>query len=117
MDINQSSFENLLGELTSIEEKNSPKQCFYSGKISLLTEGRRVAVVGSRKVSDNGLIRTDFLCEALVRHQIIIVSGLAEGVDTMAHKSAIKYQGKTISVLGTPLSQAYPRKTKSYWTL
>lgn len=69
-----------------------------------------VAVVGSRKVSEDGKRRTRKLVHHLVNDGYTIVSGLAEGVDTIAHKSAIEFGGKTIAVIGTPLSHSYPKE-------
>jgi len=97
------------GDLTEIEAKYAPNKLFYSGNVDLLTDGRRVSVVGSRKVTDKGVRRTQILTEALVKNDIIVVSGLAEGVDTVAHETAIKNGGKTIAVLGTPIDKAYPK--------
>jgi hypothetical protein len=48
----------------------------------------------------------------LVAHQIVVVSGLAEGVDTAAHTAAIEAGGHTIAVLGTPLDQFYPKENR-----
>lgn len=101
-----------LNQLTAIERKNSPDAFFYHGNFSLLEKGRRVSVVGSRKVSDIGISRVDFIVKKLVQNDITVVSGLAEGVDTAAHSCAIKYGGNTISVIGTPLDQYYPKKNK-----
>lgn len=69
-----------------------------------------VAVVGSRKVSDEGVRRTRKLVRCLVNDGFTIVSGLAEGVDTCAHKTALEFGGKTIAVIGTPLSHNYPKQ-------
>ena len=71
---------------------------------------RSVAVVGARKPSPEGLARTCRLVRALVADGFTIVSGLAAGVDTMAHRTAIEEDGRTIAVLGTPLSHAYPKE-------
>jgi DNA processing protein len=74
-----------------------------------LAESRCVAVVGSRKASDQGIARTRRLVRELVQDNFTIVSGLAAGVDTAAHETAIDAGGRTIAVIGTPLSDAYPR--------
>ena len=69
-----------------------------------------VAVVGSRKVSEDGARRTRKLVKCLVQDGFTIVSGLAEGVDTNAHRTALEMGGKTIAVIGTPLSHNYPKQ-------
>ena len=74
-----------------------------------LTASRSVAVVGTRKPSEQGLLRTRKLVRRLVNDRFTVVSGLAAGIDTMAHQTAIKEDGQTIAVLGTPLSGVYPR--------
>ncbi len=105
----QINIRETLGELTSSEIKNAPEILFCEGDLNLLLEGTRVSVVGSRDVSPAGQLRAQTLTKALVRHGIIVVSGLAEGVDTIAHRTAMENEGRTIAVLGTPLSQVYPK--------
>jgi DNA processing protein len=75
-----------------------------------LAESRSVAVVGTRQPTPDGIARTRKLVKALVKDNFTIVSGLAAGVDTMAHETAIAEGGRTIAVIGTPLSHAYPRE-------
>ncbi len=82
---------------------------YYSGNLDLLST-RSVAIVGSRVPSENGLKRTKKLTELFVKDNFTIVSGLAKGVDTMAHKTAISCKGKTIAVIGTPLNHVYPKE-------
>lgn len=82
---------------------------YYSGDLDLLST-RSIAVVGSRAPSEDGLKRTKKLVELLVLDNFTIVSGLAKGVDTMAHKTAIAAGGKTIAVIGTPLDKVYPKE-------
>ncbi|MGE8511938.1 MAG: DNA-processing protein DprA [Chryseobacterium culicis] len=106
------SFNDYYNKLTSIEKKNSPKELFYKGDFSLLENGRRVAVVGSRKVSDLGVRRARKITKLLVKNDITVVSGLAEGVDTIAHKTAIDFHGKTVGVIGTPLDKYFPAENK-----
>jgi len=106
------NYADYLSKLNELEKKNAPKELFYEGNISLLTKGIRVSVIGSRKVTDLGVRRARILTESLVNKGIIVVSGLAEGVDTVAHETAINLKGSTISVLGTPLDKTYPAKNK-----
>ena len=94
--------------LNLYEQKYAPKDFFTKGDFSLLTKGRRVSVVGSRAVTDEGRERAQRLVAQLVSHEVTVVSGLAQGVDTVAHESTIAMSGRTIAVLGTPLSQMFP---------
>jgi len=103
----------LISEPNELVRKHAPDSLFVEGDTSLLTEGLRVSVVGTRKPSEAGRARARAFARALARHDIIVVSGLADGVDTIAHQTAIESGGKTIAVLGTPLSQAYPASNKS----
>ncbi|WP_338360161.1 DNA-processing protein DprA [Yeosuana marina] len=96
--------------LSDTEKKHSPEKLFFAGDENLLFDKRRVSVVGSRTASKEGLLRAKIVVKALVQHDIIIVSGLAKGIDTMAHQRAIALGGKTIAVLGTPLNKVYPRE-------
>lgn len=106
-------YVNFLSGLSEIERKYAPDKIFWEGDANLLTAGLKVSIVGSRKATDNGLQRAKLFTEALVNRGIIVVSGLAEGIDTAAHEAAIKAGGKTIAVLGTPLSKTFPAKNKS----
>ncbi|ELV3374374.1 DNA-protecting protein DprA [Enterobacter cloacae] len=84
---------------------------YYQGWWDLVNT-RSVAVVGSRKVSEEGARRTRRLVKCLVEDGFTIVSGLAEGVDTNAHQTALALGGKTIAVIGTPLSHNYPKQNR-----
>lgn len=99
----------LLGPLNEVERKFAPATLYVEGDVSLLTGGRRVAIVGSRKASEIGLRRAARLARVLTAERITVVSGLAEGIDTAAHRSAIQHGGRTIAVLGTALDQSYPK--------
>lgn len=77
-----------------------------------LTELPGVAVVGTRKPTEEGRRRVRQLVPALLRSGFVIVSGLAEGIDTEAHEAALREGGQTIAVLGTPLSTCYPKQNQ-----
>jgi DNA processing protein len=95
---------------SKLKDANEPVEIlYYSGNIEYLKE-RSVAIVGSRKPSAEGLKRANNIVKRLVLDGFTIVSGLAAGIDTMAHDTAISMNGKTIAVLGTPLSQVYPKE-------
>jgi DNA processing protein len=83
------------------------QRLFYAGDLSLLKRPC-VSIVGTREVSDSGKTATDWLARKLCDAGIVIVSGLAYGVDQAAHSAAIAQAGKTIAVIGTPLDKAYP---------
>jgi DNA processing protein len=98
----------LLGSLNAVELKHAPPVLYLEGRRDLLEVGARVAVVGSRKASEMGLARARKLTIKLVEHGVVVVSGLAAGIDTAAHTTAIARGGATIAVLGTPLDRTYP---------
>lgn len=77
-----------------------------------LAASRAVAVVGTRRPSAEGLARTRRLVRALVADDFTVVSGLAAGIDRMAHETAMAANGRTIAVIGTPLSHAYPEANR-----
>lgn len=101
--------EELLGPLNETERRRSPKQLFVAGDRSLFEVHPRIAVVGSRKASADGLSRATRLAKMLAQHGAIVVSGMAEGIDAAAHRGAINSNGRTIAVLGTPLDKSYPK--------
>jgi DNA processing protein len=94
------------------DAKEPVQVLYYSGNIDYLNT-RSVAIVGSRKPSDDGLRRAARLAALLVNDDFTIVSGLAQGIDTMAHKTAINAKGRTIAVIGTPLNEVYPKENAS----
>lgn len=71
-----------------------------------------VAIVGSRNVSPEGAARARRLARELSSAGIVVVSGLAKGVDTEALTAAMEANGRTIGVIGTPLDRAYPAENK-----
>ncbi len=84
--------------------------------LSLQTRGDRsllqstaVAVVGSRRASPYGINAAQHLTRELVSAGVVIVSGLARGIDAAAHEAALAASGKTIAVLGTGIDVIYPR--------
>lgn len=84
---------------------------YFSGNIDYLNSPS-IAIVGSRKPSKDGLTRASKLVRSLVEDGFTIVSGLAEGIDSEAHKTAISCGGRTIAVIGTPLNVYYPKENK-----
>lgn len=75
-----------------------------------LVETRCVAVVGARNPTEEGQARAKRLVKLLVDDGYTIVSGLARGIDTVAHTTAIESGGRTIAVIGTPICVSYPKE-------
>lgn len=104
---------------------NTPLDCLpykalsQPGILPLWTEGNLdllnlplASVVGSRDVSPRGASATQHIVQILLDHGICVVSGLAKGVDTIAHQYALDYVGRTIAVIGTPINLCYPRENE-----
>lgn len=89
----------------------SGPKIWMAGDVSLVKRPS-VAVVGARDVSLEGAARARRLAKELAQAGVVIVSGLAKGVDTAALTAAIDAQGKTIAVIGTPITRAYPAENK-----
>ena len=104
------ALEELIGPLNDVEKKYAPKQLYVAGELPIPLSTPRVAVIGSRKAFPKGLDAASNIARTLVKHNVIVVSGLAEGIDSSAHKAAIEENGHTIAVLGTPLDRVYPWK-------
>lgn len=99
--------------LNLVEFKHSPREIFFAGDSTLLRAVPSVSVVGSRKATDAGLSFAAELSRWLVAHGAVVVSGLAEGIDTAAHVAALEASGRTVAVLGTPLDQCYPARNRA----
>ncbi|MCL2177788.1 MAG: DNA-processing protein DprA [Firmicutes bacterium] len=90
----------------------APKLLYYKGDITLL-DTKCVAVVGTRLCTSYGKELTKKFTKELVEFGITIVSGLALGIDTIAHDEALRAGGKTIAVLGSGLANIYPYQNKN----
>jgi DNA processing protein len=86
---------------------------YFRGWWDLIESPKRVAIVGARTASEDGIRRTRKLARLLVNAGYTIVSGLAKGVDTAAHTTAIEAGGNTIAVIGTPITDHYPPENKA----
>lgn len=91
--------------------EEAPPYLFMRGNISLLKENI-VSVVGSREASNEGIERSYRLSKLLGRAGIVVASGLAKGIDTAAHKASIDNNYSTIAVIGTPITQVYPKENE-----
>lgn len=86
-------------------------ELYIRGKI-LKSDAKAIAVVGSRKATPRGTKLARKFVRALCRSGLTIVSGLARGIDTIAHQTALKEGGRTIAVLGSGLDIVYPPENK-----
>lgn len=86
-----------------------PFVLFYEGNISLLNNGIRnkIAIVGTREPSAYSISALEKIVEGL-NENIVVVSGLAKGIDGYSHRFAIKYKRNTIAILGSGLDYCYP---------
>lgn len=96
--------------LSSIPD--APKVLYYRGDLTTLFDLPLVAVVGSRKVDSYGVHVTKTICTELARRGVVLVSGLAFGVDTLAHTSALEVGSKTIAVMPCGIATEYPRTNR-----
>ncbi len=101
--LHSSNYPPLLREIP-----DPPKALYYLGQDISVLSIPSLAVVGSRKVSHYGKTVTELLASQLARGGISITSGLALGVDSIAHKAALETQGLTIAVLPCGLDRIYP---------
>jgi DNA processing protein len=100
----------LLGDLNEIEKKYAPAELFAVGDLDAFFSGPRASIVGSREASQEGLKRAARAARELAAAGVVVVSGLAEGIDTAAHRAAIDTDGgRTVAVLGTPLNVVSPK--------
>ncbi|MBU6415427.1 DNA-processing protein DprA, partial [Patescibacteria group bacterium] len=96
---NNAEYPKLLNEI-----HNPPEVLYVKGELE--HGSPRLAVVGSRKPTRYGIDMTEELVRGLAAESnVVIVSGLASGIDTAAHKAALKYGSRTIGVLGSGMDE------------
>lgn len=93
------------------DTSGTPPFLFLKGNVHLLNE-RSVCVVGSRNASAESMKKTEKIVKSLIKRNIVVNAGLARGIDTATHKTAIDNGGRTIAVIGTPINQYYPKENK-----
>ena len=90
---------------------NLPPFLFVRGEL-LETDARSVAVVGTRQPSPDGIRRAGRMSRLLAEQGVTVISGLAKGIDTTAHRAALDAGGRTIAVLGTGITMCYPSQNR-----
>ena len=88
---------------------NLPPFLYVKGRL-LERDLRSVAVVGTRKPTEDGLERADRMASLLTGAGVTVVSGLARGIDTAAHQATLERGGRTIAVVGTGITRCYPKE-------
>lgn len=101
--LTDSSYPELLRQI-----HHPPDPLFVRGSLPA-SDRLWVAVVGSRKASSYGLAAVSRLVKPLAERGIVIVSGLAFGIDAAAHEAALAVSGTTVAVLGSPAEEITPR--------
>lgn len=91
---------------------NPPRQLYLGGDRLLLRE-RMVAIIGSRDCSEYGAGVAERLAAELSRAGVVILSGLARGIDGYAHRGAMLVAGRTVAVLGTGIDVIYPKRNRA----
>jgi DNA processing protein len=87
-----------------------PWVLFARGNLSLLAKQPKLAVVGSRQATQYGKSAIRLLFPPLMEKGVVIVSGLANGIDTLAHENAMQNGGDTIAVIAGGLNHIYPKE-------
>lgn len=93
-----------------------PVVLFYQGDLELLDSKKLLGVVGARQCSSYALQALTQLLPNVIQQKLILVSGLAKGVDGLSHQLALKYHGKTIAVIGNGLDISYPSCNRALQT-
>ncbi|NME04824.1 DNA-processing protein DprA [Psychrobacillus sp. BL-248-WT-3] len=89
-----------------------PVILYTKGDVSLLANIKKIAIIGSRKATSYSEKSIEKILPPLIQQNYVIVSGLARGADTLAHRKTIEMGGKTIGVLGTGFSNIYPKENE-----
>ncbi len=103
--LDDGSYPELLREID-----DPPITLYVKGDWQACFDAPCIAIVGSRRCSTYGANASEMLSRDLAANGICIVSGLARGIDTAAHRGAIAGNGRTIAVLGTGIGQVYPKE-------
>ncbi len=94
------------------EISDPPITLYVRGDWQACFEQPGVGVIGSRLCSTYGANASEMLARDLASRGICVVSGLARGIDTAAHRGAIRGQGRTVAVVGTGIDGVYPKENK-----
>src|SRR5690606_4370987 len=93
--------------------KDAPLDLYAIGDITLLKYDKKLSVIVTRNPTIDAMGKLELIVKPLVEDDWLIVSGLAKGIDSMAHLTSLKYNGKTIAVLGSGFKHIYPQQNTS----
>lgn len=106
-----------IGYIT-IEDKEYPQRLkqiperpiilYYKGNKEILNESTTCGIVGTRRNDELGKNYTKNIVDILTKNNVVVISGLARGIDIIAHRKAIENNSKTVAVLGSGLKYIYP---------
>ena len=89
-----------------------PPLCLYVRGTLEKKDAQALAIVGTRRASHYGMAQADRLAYQVSKAGFVVVSGLARGIDTVAHKAALKAGGRTLAVLGGAMDKLYPPENR-----
>lgn len=120
-----STLEKVGGKIITIKDEAYPSRLrnIYDPPALLYLKGElkkedefAVSIVGSRKTNPYGRWITERISKDLARHGVTVVSGMARGIDSVAHWGAVSEGGRTIAVLGCGIDVIYPRENRNLYT-
>ncbi len=93
---------------------NAPLVLFYKGDLALLKADCTVGIIGSRRCNAEGEKACSMIAREVAEAGAVVVSGLAQGVDSIAHKSCVAAGGRTVAFLGVPMDEYFPKTNKNF---
>jgi len=105
--IKDKAYPGLLKEISDY-----PKNIYYRGDVSVLNHSPAISVVGTRRCSEYGVSAATSIVNELAKANFLIISGMAKGIDSCAHKAALENGAKTVAVLGSGIddNNIYPQR-------
>ncbi|MBR5521675.1 MAG: DNA-protecting protein DprA [Oscillospiraceae bacterium] len=93
---------------------NAPLVLFYKGEIELLNSRRTVGIIGSRRCNGEGEKACRIIAADVAAMGGVVISGLAQGIDTISHKACVEAGGKTVAFTGVPMDEYFPRANADF---
>jgi DNA processing protein len=94
-----------------------PLALYYKGDISLLSSKITVGIIGSRRCNGEGERACKTIARDVAIRSGVVISGLAQGVDSIAHRACIESGGRTVAFLGVPADECFPKANMSFQRL